>query len=128
MHVEFGSIVSARINDLNDFRCHSAKYSQFYNEPRLILDTTFQSLLMGKVHLGSSIKIKTDLILLDVMMPRLDGFEVCKRLKGNPEVSDIPFIFIKTIGIPKDVLTGFKSGERSITSPHLSTFKRCVSE
>ena len=53
---EFGSIVSAGINDLNDCRCHSAKYSQFYNEPRLILDTTFQSLLMGKVLLGSKIK------------------------------------------------------------------------
>jgi len=82
---------------------------------------------MGKVHLGSSIKIKTDLILLDVMMPRLDGFEVCKRLKGNPEVSDIPFIFITTMGMPKDVLKRFKSGEMSITLPNHSTFKRCLS-
>ena len=47
-------------------------------------------------------------------MPGLDGFEVCKRLKGNPEVSDIPFIFITTMGMPKDILTGFKSGERSL--------------
>ena len=48
--------------------------------------------------------------MLDVMMPGLDGFEVCKRLKENPEVSDIPFIFITAMGMPKDVLTGFKSG------------------
>jgi CheY-like chemotaxis protein len=82
----------------------------------------------GKNSLGLIRKLKTDLILLDVMMPGLDGFEVCKRLKGNPEVSDIPFIFITTMGMPKDVLTGFKSGERSITSLNLSNFKRCVSE
>ena len=63
-----------------------------------------------------------------IMMPGLDGFEVGKRLKGNLEVSDIPFIFITTMGMPNDVLTGFKSGERSVTLPNLSTFKRCVSE
>jgi CheY-like chemotaxis protein len=62
------------------------------------------------------------------MMPGLDGFEVCKCLKGNPEVSDIPFIFITTMGKPKDVLIGFKSREGSITLPNLSIFKRCVSE
>jgi CheY-like chemotaxis protein len=49
------------------------------------------------------------------MMPGLDGFGVCKLLKGNPEVSDTPFIFITTMRMPKDVLTGFKSGESSIT-------------
>ena len=78
--------------------------------------------------LGHIRKLKTDLIFLDAIMRGLDGFEVCKRLKGNPEVSDIPFIFITTMGMPKEVLTGFKSGERLITSPNLSTFKRCVSE
>ena len=35
-----------------------------------------------------------DLILLDIMMPGLDGFEVCKRLKLNPNTNDIPIIFI----------------------------------
>ena len=55
-------------------------------------------------------KLKPDLILLDVMMLRLDDFEVCKRLKENPEVSDIPVIFITTMGMPKDVLTGFEAG------------------
>ena len=35
-----------------------------------------------------------DLILLDIMMPGIDGFEVCKRLKSNPKTSDIPIIFI----------------------------------
>jgi CheY-like chemotaxis protein len=69
----------------------------------------------GQSFLGLIQKLKTDLIFLDVMMPGLDSFQVWKRLKENPEVSDIPFIFIITMGMPKDVLTGFKSGERSIT-------------
>jgi CheY-like chemotaxis protein len=38
-------------------------------------------------------KLKTYLIFLDVMIPGLDGFEVCKRLKENPDVSDIPFFW-----------------------------------
>ena len=37
---------------------------------------------------------KVDLILLDIMMPNMDGYEVCKRLKANPETADIPVIFI----------------------------------
>ncbi len=35
-----------------------------------------------------------DLILLDVMMPDIDGFEACRRLKSNPKLSDVPVIFI----------------------------------
>src|SRR5450756_1593352 len=35
-----------------------------------------------------------DLILLDVMMPKIDGFEICRRLKANPKLSDVPVIFI----------------------------------
>ncbi len=37
---------------------------------------------------------KPDLILLDIMMPEMDGFEVCQRVKSNPETTDIPIIFI----------------------------------
>jgi len=38
-----------------------------------------------------------DLILLDIMMPDINGFEVCKRLKDNPETADIPVIFISAL-------------------------------
>src|SRR5450759_5346225 len=35
-----------------------------------------------------------DLILLDIMMPKIDGYEICRRLKANPKLSDVPVIFI----------------------------------
>jgi CheY-like chemotaxis protein len=37
---------------------------------------------------------KTDLVLLDIMMPGMDGYEVCRRMKDNPELKDIPVIFL----------------------------------
>jgi two-component system, sensor histidine kinase and response regulator len=59
-------------------------------------------------------------------MPGLDGFEVWKRLKENPEVSDIPFIFITAMGMPKDVLTGFKSGAVDYITKYFSLQEVCV--
>lgn len=53
---------------------------------------------------------KPDIVLLDVMMPGIDGFEVCKRLKSNPEVKDIPVIILSARGDEKDVLEGFNLG------------------
>ena len=51
-------------------------------------------------------------------MPGLDSFKVLIRLKENPKVSDISFIFITVMGMPKNVLTGFKSGAVAyITKP-----------
>lgn len=64
----------------------------------------------GEKALELTPKLKPDLILLDVMMPGINGFEVCKLLKKDPEVSDIPIIFITAMGMPKDVLRGFEAG------------------
>jgi two-component system, sensor histidine kinase and response regulator len=54
--------------------------------------------------------IKPDLILLDVMMPHIDGFEVCRRLQADPETTEIPVIFITALGSVEDEITGFKCG------------------
>ena len=51
-----------------------------------------------------------DLILLDVMMPGIDGFETCRRLKQNPETKDIPVIFMTALSDTSDKVQGFEAG------------------
>ncbi|MFH0875095.1 MAG: diguanylate cyclase [archaeon] len=54
--------------------------------------------------------INPDLILLDVMMPELDGFETCKKLKSLPETKDVPVIFLTAKVETEDIIEGFKAG------------------
>lgn len=51
-----------------------------------------------------------DLILLDVLMPGLDGMEVCRRLKAEPATRDIPVIFLTCKSDSHDILAGFEVG------------------
>lgn len=53
---------------------------------------------------------KPDLILLDVMMPGIDGFETCRRLKSSPSTKDIPIIFTTALGEIEDKMRGFDLG------------------
>ncbi|OGG99220.1 MAG: hypothetical protein A2600_06030 [Candidatus Lambdaproteobacteria bacterium RIFOXYD1_FULL_56_27] len=55
-------------------------------------------------------KLKPDLILLDVMMPEMDGFTACKELKGYPETAEIPVIFLTAKVEANDVVAGLKIG------------------
>jgi DNA-binding response OmpR family regulator len=51
-----------------------------------------------------------DLILLDAMMPGLSGFEVLRRLKGDPALRSVPVIMVTAKGHERDVLTGLRGG------------------
>jgi signal transduction histidine kinase len=51
-----------------------------------------------------------ELILLDVKMPEMDGFEVCRRLKAEANTQDIPVIFISALNAPADQVRGFEAG------------------
>jgi two-component system, cell cycle response regulator len=53
---------------------------------------------------------RPDLILLDVMMPRLDGFEVCRRLKADPETCDIPVVMVTALSETSDRVRGLEAG------------------
>ncbi|OGQ24050.1 MAG: hypothetical protein A3C54_08280 [Deltaproteobacteria bacterium RIFCSPHIGHO2_02_FULL_60_17] len=54
--------------------------------------------------------VKPDVIFLDIMMPKMDGFEVLKRLRENPSTSDIPVILLTAKSQYEDILTGYKEG------------------
>ncbi|MDJ1185186.1 response regulator [Roseofilum casamattae] len=51
-----------------------------------------------------------DLILLDIKMPGIDGYEVCRRLKANPDICNIPVIFISALDQPIDLVKAFEVG------------------
>ena len=53
---------------------------------------------------------RPDLILLDIMMPGLTGFDVCKTLKANPDTADIPVIFLTALNQSDDLVKGFEFG------------------
>jgi len=61
-----------------------------------------------------------DMILLDVMMPEMDGFQVCKILKANPETANIPIIFVTGMGQVRDEALGFKLGAVDYISKPIS--------
>jgi DNA-binding response OmpR family regulator/DNA-binding CsgD family transcriptional regulator len=54
--------------------------------------------------------LKPDIILLDVMMPGIDGFETCNRLKASPETADIPVLFMTALSELDNLLRGFDEG------------------
>ncbi|RWX43986.1 PAS domain S-box-containing protein [Candidatus Electrothrix aarhusensis] len=63
-----------------------------------------------------------DIILLDVMMPELDGFETCRRIKADERLVDIPIIFMTALDTVEDKVTGFKAGGVDyITKPFQQT-------
>ena len=71
----------------------------------------------------TSVEVKSpDLILLDIQMPEMDGFEVCKILKSNPDTKDIPVLFLTAVTDPEKLVHGFELGAVDyITKPFKPT-------
>lgn len=64
----------------------------------------------GRTALASAQSAPPDLILLDVMMPDMDGYEVCRQLKANEQTADIPIIFISALDDVQDKVKSFALG------------------
>ena len=70
----------------------------------------------GRVALEETKAKKPDLLLLDVMMPDLSGFEVVQELKKDPELRDIPIIFLTALNTTQDIVKGFQCGANDFIS------------
>ena len=66
--------------------------------------------ISGEIALKIAAEQPPDLILLDVMMPEMDGYEVCRRLKEMPSVRDVPVIFVTAMGEVEDEVKGLQLG------------------
>jgi len=64
----------------------------------------------GEMALRAAAKSPPDLILLDIDMPGLNGYEVCSRLKGDPDLAEIPIIFISALSETTDKVRAFEVG------------------
>lgn len=65
-------------------------------------------------------RIKPQLIILDIAMPEMDGYEVCQHIKGDADTREIPIIFISAFDEPEDIVKGFTlGGEDYITKPFI---------
>ena len=74
--------------------------------------------LDGEQALEKARSEKPDLIVLDIMMPKLDGYETCKRLKADAETKDVPVILLSAKGRNVDQKVGFEVGaDDYITKP-----------
>jgi DNA-binding response OmpR family regulator len=72
----------------------------------------------GRVALERVKRIRPDLILLDVLMPGMDGFEVCRQLKEDDMTREIPVIFMTALATSEDKVKGFEAGaEDYVTKP-----------
>src|SRR2546426_9752427 len=65
---------------------------------------------LGRLALAAATRNPPDLILLDINMPEMNGYEVCERLQSIDKLSDIPVIFLSALGGTEDKVKAFRSG------------------
>lgn len=66
--------------------------------------------LSGAQALTIAMRIKPDIILMDAMMPEMDGFEACRQIKADPVIAHIPVIFMTGLSASEDMVRGFDAG------------------
>lgn len=93
----------------------------------MIVDDTPENLKLAKTMLGdkgfdilafpsgilalrAAERIPPDLLLLDITMPEMDGYEVCQRFKANPKLRDVPIIFLTALNETEDKVNAFQAG------------------
>jgi len=84
----------------------------------LRLDYKLSVALSGDMALQVAARTPPDLVLLDIVMPVMDGYEVCRRMRASPELSDVPIVFLSALDEAKDKAKGFEVGANDyVTKP-----------
>ena len=74
--------------------------------------------LSGETALNVAARMPLDLVLLDIMMPGMDGYEVCRRLRALPETAEVPIIFLSSLEAVQHKSRGFEAGANDyVTKP-----------
>ena len=74
--------------------------------------------LNGEMALQAAARMPPDLVLLDIMMPGLDGYEVCRRLRQLPETAEVPIMFLSSLEEVQNKTRGFEAGANDyLTKP-----------
>ena len=64
-------------------------------------------------------KNRPDLVISDIVMPEMDGYELCRRVKAHEDTKDIPFLLLTMLSEPHDIMKGLESGaDNFITKPY----------
>ena len=77
----------------------------------------------GRSGIEKAASEKPNLILLDVMLPEMDGLAVCEKLKGDPKTKDIPVIFVSVKGTEEDIKAGMEKGATAYIPKPFDPFK-----
>jgi len=89
-------------------------------EDSLLVQTQLQEILRGRYHLAAcgdgpagiaaALAEPPDLILLDIYLPGMDGYAVCRTLKGEAQTRDVPILFITSLDAEEEKVRGFEAG------------------
>jgi signal transduction histidine kinase len=77
----------------------------------------------GEEAFNQALKEKPTLIISDIVMPVMDGYTFCNKIKNNPDLSDIPVILLTSLSDPLDIIKGLQAGaDNFITKPYESNY------
>jgi CheY-like chemotaxis protein len=93
-------IVAEDERDIRDLICFTLRFAGYY-----VISTS-----NGEEAVKFAEKCRPNMLLLDVRMPRMTGYEVCRTVKANPELKDIPVVFLSAKGQETEIQQGLEAG------------------
>jgi PleD family two-component response regulator len=103
---ETNQLLKGKVLIVDDDEVELMEFSDFFDSEGF---KTF-GVTNGETAISKAIEFSPDVILLDVMMPGMNGYEACRRLKAAQATMEIPVIFVTGLSDTKDKLRGFEAG------------------